>query len=90
MRTDGMHSESTQMGQHGVKRNELINVLAGINEADPEILPPYMKHPPSPPVRLRSRYENFLQFSSYSQTRREGGKGLVAQGTEPVRGHQKL
>ena len=58
MGTDAMHSHTTQIGHRGTKRIEPINVLAGIKEADPEPLPSYMKHPPSPPVRLRSRYGN--------------------------------
>ena len=64
MRTDAVHSETGHTGHHGIKHAEIVNVLAGIKEADPETLPPYMKHPPSPPVRLRSRYEICKRNSS--------------------------
>ena len=57
MGTDAMHCETGHIGNHGTKQSGLMNVLAGIKETDQETLPPYMKHPPSPPVRLRSRYE---------------------------------
>ena len=58
MGTDAIHCETAHIGNHGTKQSGLMNVLVGIKETDQETLPPYMKHPPSPPVRLRSRYGN--------------------------------
>lgn len=56
MRTDATHSDVHNNVHHVMKRVEPINVLAGIKEVESDQLPSYLKHPPSPPVRLKSRY----------------------------------
>ena len=53
MKTDLTNTDSRNIRQ--VKRLESKNVLTGIREADPETSMRFLKHPPSPPVRLRSR-----------------------------------
>ncbi|XP_065059141.1 serine/threonine-protein kinase PLK4-like isoform X2 [Rhopilema esculentum] len=54
MRTEATNTDHRQMANQ-TKRPEPLTVLTGIKEIESEPLPPYLKHPPSPPVRLRSR-----------------------------------
>eukprot|EP00795_Rhopilema_esculentum_P000695 gene695-10403_t len=63
MRTEATNTDHRQMANQ-TKRPEPLTVLTGIKEIESEPLPPYLKHPPSPPVRLRSRYLIILQSSS--------------------------